>query len=98
MKESKFNEAVEKPQHYQDIIIVNKSNSVNFEAIDIIDSVVDHLNFKPSASHAIGNAIKYILRCGKKESDNNSTTDLKNKAKQDLLKAAWYLNKAAERL
>ena len=98
MKESKFNEAVEKPQHYQDITIVNKSNSVSFEAIDIIDSIVDHLNFNPSTSHAIGNALKYILRCGKQESDNNSTTDLKNKARQDLLKAAWYLNKAAERL
>lgn len=91
-----FLTAVNKPSHYQGITIKGKNGEMTFEAIEIIDSIVDMLGFNPSASHAIGDALKYQLRCGKKDSDNNTTTDLKNKAKQDLLKASWYLTRASD--
>lgn len=91
-----FLTAVNKPSHYQGILISGKKGSMEFEAIEIIDSVINMLNLNPAASHAIGDALKYILRCGKKESDNNTTTDLLNKAKQDLLKSRWYLQRAAD--
>lgn len=51
----------------------------SMEAIDIIDAY--SLNF------ARGNAIKYILRAGKKGSE-----------KEDLQKAIWYINHEIERL
>lgn len=49
-----------------------------FEVIDIIDDF--NLNFN------LGNAIKYILRSGKKEDK-----------KKDLEKAIWYLQREIER-
>ena len=94
-KPDDFLTAVEKPTHYQGILISGKNGKMEFEAIEIIDSIISMLNFNPSASHAIGDALKYILRCGKKDSDNNTTTDLNNKAKQDLLKSAWYIKWAS---
>ena len=50
-----------------------------FEVIDIIEDY--NLNFN------LGNAIKYILRCGKKDT-----------AVQELKKAVWYLNREIETL
>lgn len=97
-KHDDFLTAVNKPSHYQGITITGKNGQMTFEAIEIIDSIINMLNFSPAASHAIGDALKYQLRCGKKESDNNTTTDLKNKAKQDLLKASWYLTRASDNL
>jgi hypothetical protein len=94
-KPDDFLTAVEKPTHYQGILISGKNGKMEFEAIEIIDSIISMLNFNPSASHAIGDSLKYILRCGKKDSDNNTTTDLNNKAKQDLLKSAWYIKWAS---
>ena len=91
-----FLTAVNKPSHYQGITITGKNGSMEFEAIEIIDSVLTNLNFNPAVSHAIGDSLKYILRCGKKDSDNNTTTDLKSKGKQDLLKSSWYLKRAAD--
>lgn len=91
-----FLTAVNKPSHYQGIVITGKNGSMEFEAIEIIDSVLTNLNFNPAVSHAIGDSLKYILRCGKKDSDNNTTTDLKSKGKQDLLKSSWYLKRAAD--
>lgn len=95
-KSDDFLTAVNKPSHYQGITITGKNGSMEFEAIEIIDSVLEHLNFGPAVSHAIGDALKYILRCGKKDSDNNTTTDLKSKGKQDILKSSWYLKRAAD--
>jgi len=91
-----FLTAVNKPSHYQGITITGKNGSMEFEAIEIIDSVLNRLNLPPAVSHAIGDALKYILRCGKKASDNNTTTDLKSKGKQDILKSSWYLQRAAD--
>jgi len=48
------------------------------EAIDIIEAY--------SLSFSLGNAIKYIIRAGKKESKS-----------EDLIKAIWYLNRELEK-
>lgn len=93
-----FLTAVENPSHYQDITIIGKNGQMDFEAIEIIDSVLDQLNLPPAVSHAVGDALKYILRCGKKDSDNNTTTDLLNKAAQDLRKGGWYLTRGSDLL
>lgn len=53
----------------------------NIEVMDFIED--KQLNF------ALGNAVKYISRAGKKD---------KNKTIQDLEKAEWYLNREIERL
>jgi hypothetical protein len=93
-----FFTAVNSPSHYQGIVIKGKNGSMEFEAIEIIDSVLDQLNLPPAVSHAVGDALKYQLRCGKKESDNNTTTDLLNKAAQDLRKGGWYLTRSSDLL
>lgn len=59
-------EAVDHPQHYQ--------SKTGLEAIDVIEAF--NLNFN------LGNVIKYILRCGKKDADI-----------QELEKAKWYLER-----
>jgi hypothetical protein len=51
-------------------------NSGKFEVIDIIED--QNLGF------CLGNAIKYILRAGKKD---------ESKTKEDLEKAIWYINR-----
>lgn len=48
----------------------------NIEAIDVIE------NYK--LGYHLGNAIKYILRAGRKDP---------NKYEEDLQKAIWYLNR-----
>ena len=61
-------EGINHPEHY-------KSTGIcGLEAIDIIDAY--DLNF------ALGNAVKYILRAGKKAD---------TPYKDDLRKAVWYL-------
>lgn len=57
---------VSKPTHYM--------SGLGIEAIDVIEAF--NLNFN------LGNAIKYILRAGKKDSFC-----------QDLNKAVWYLHR-----
>lgn len=59
-------EMVNSPDHYRGESLL--------EAIDVIEDF--NLNFN------LGNAIKYILRCNKKEN-----------CVQDLSKAMWYLNR-----
>lgn len=68
-------EAVDHPDHYH--------ASSGIEAIDVIETW--GLNF------SLGNAIKYISRCGHKDSANP------NKAIEDLLKAIWYLEREVAR-
>lgn len=97
-KSDDFLTAVNKPSHYQGITITGKNGSMEFEAIEIIDSVLDQLNLPPAVSHAVGDALKYQLRCGKKDSDNNTTSDLLNKAAQDLRKGGWYLTRGSDLL
>jgi hypothetical protein len=64
-------EMIDHPEHYG-----GKDNK--FEVINIIEAY--NLNF------SLGNAIKYILRAGKK-SDNPI---------EDLKKAAWYIKRQIE--
>ena len=65
-------EAVNHPSHYG-----GESNP--YEAIKVIEA--HNLGFN------LGNAVKYILRAGKKDS-----------AKEDLEKAVWYLKREIGRL
>lgn len=76
-KTNKNNDAVNHPKHYCWLI-----DKCGIEVIDI----VRHLDFD------LGNAIKYILRAGKKPlSDNKSNEDYNKAAIQDLKKAIWYI-------
>lgn len=63
---------------------VNHPSHYTDTNIEVIDYIEDKgFNF------ALGNAVKYISRAGKKD---------KNKTIQDLEKAEWYLNREIERL
>jgi hypothetical protein len=94
----KFDKSINHPSHYQGIKIKGKNGEMEFEAIEIIDSILTNLNLSPAVSHAIGDALKYILRCGKKESDNSSTSSITNKAANDLGKSAFYCNRGKDLL
>jgi hypothetical protein len=65
-------DSVEHPQHYH-----SKSG---IEVIDVIEAF--ELNFR------LGNAVKYILRSGKKKTSPGP---------EDLKKAIWYLNREIEK-
>lgn len=69
-----MSDQINHPEHYG-----GKNNT--YEAIKIIE----HFNL----DFSIGNAIKYILRAGKKD---------KEKEIEDLEKAYWYLNRKIENL
>lgn len=75
--ESKEGDAVNHPPHYNWL-----KKEIGIEVIDI----VRHMDFD------LGNAIKYILRAGRKPlSDNKSNEDYNKAAIQDLKKAIWYI-------
>ena len=63
---AKSKEAVNHPAHYQ--------TNNGMEVIDVVEAF--QLDFN------LGNVVKYVLRCGKKDSDI-----------QDLKKAKWYLDR-----
>jgi hypothetical protein len=69
-------ETVDRPSHYQ-IEIGGKA----IQVIDLIEAYA--LNF------SMGNALKYLLRAGRKDP---------LKEAEDLKKAAWYLTREAERI
>ena len=78
------------------IFSTNKKEMVNhpdhyhpgtYEAINVIEAW--DLNFN------LGSAIKYISRCGLKP---DAELSKKEKALEDLRKAAWYVNREIERL
>jgi hypothetical protein len=87
-----YQTAIDKPSHYQDILIKGKNGQMAFEAIEIIDSILEHLKLPPAVSHSVGNALKYLIRLGHKASDNASTKSDLQKTAQDLGKAGWYCN------
>lgn len=77
-------ENVSHPSHYTQL----KEKS----GVEVID-ITRHLNFN------LGNAIKYILRSGKKPIIDKDLSDNFNKAAiQDLRKAIWYLNDEINRI
>ena len=74
VEEVKDTDKVDHPSHYTWL-----KDLCGIEVIDI----TRHMDFD------LGNAIKYILRCGHKS--ENGYTD-KEKTIEDLRKAVWYLN------
>lgn len=56
-----------------------------WEAIDIIESVVSRETIPPRAKFCVGNAIKYLLRCGEKDPKAWAL---------DIAKAENYLHRA----
>lgn len=68
MREETKKESINHPEHYKE---------GGFEAIDVINAY-SHIR----GSFALGNAVKYILRAGKKDPA---------KYTEDLKKAIWYL-------
>lgn len=69
-----MSESVDHPQHYG-----GEDNP--YEAIKVIEAT--------GLGFSLGNAVKYILRAGKKNPD---------KEIEDLQKAAWYVNRRIEQL
>lgn len=69
-----MNDKVNHPSHYTWL-----KDTCGIEVIDI----TRHLDFD------IGNAVKYLLRAGRKSEDGY---DDKQKAIEDLQKAVWYIN------
>ena len=55
--------------------------------LEVID-ITEHYDF------CLGNALKYILRAGKKEEKGQ---DINQKTIEDLGKAVWYLNREMQR-
>lgn len=89
-------EIVQKAPHYQNIPLKDRNgNVVELEAWEIITSILDYLHLNPKASWAMGDALKYVLRCGRKFGDEKAKTK-DAKAIQDLRKVAYYINKAAD--
>ena len=60
-------------------------NQTKIEAIDIIEDVT--AGYQSNVKYHIGNAIKYLIRA-----------PFKNNTVEDLKKAAWYVNRAIEKL
>lgn len=73
-------DAVEHPQHY------------NKGMIEVIEAMTA-LPIDEFRGYLKGNAMKYVFRAGHKQDDNKDRT---RKAKEDLDKAIWYINKLKE--
>ena len=73
----KEHDPVNHPPHYTWI-----KDKCGIEVIDI----TRHLDFD------LGNAIKYILRAGKKPIISKENININKAAIQDLQKAIWYIN------
>lgn len=89
-------EIVQKAPHYQNIPLKDRNgNIIELEAWEIITSILEYLHLNPKASWAMGDALKYTLRCGRKFGDEKAKSK-DEKAIQDLRKVAYYVNKAAD--
>ena len=78
---------VNSPSHYSWI------KELGIKELTEVNDITRHLNFN------LGNAIKYILRSGKKPMvDNDLSDNFKLAAIQDLSKAIWYLNDEIKRI
>lgn len=75
--EDKVNDPVNHPSHYTWL-----KEKCGIEVIDI----TRHMNFN------LGNAIKYILRAGRKPIRGEDKSDFHAGYIQDLKKAAWYID------
>lgn len=87
-----------------DIEESNRNHESHSESCSAVDHP-EHYNSHPSGiecidiarwhDFAIGNAIKYLWRCGLKHEEGKEDTD---KAIEDLEKAAWYINDEIQKL
>lgn len=66
---------------------INKPKHYCDTAVEPIDVIRDWFGAKGAALFCMGNVIKYYKRAGKKDP---------TKTVEDMKKAAWYANKAAE--
>lgn len=82
-KEEIVNDEVNHPRHYEWLKEV-----CGIEPIDI----TRHMDFN------LGNAIKYILRAGRKPIKTEGKSDYLAGMLQDLKKAAWYINDEIKRV
>lgn len=90
---------VDHPAHYNGHKIKTSKGEFEYETIDYLSSTANRLSsygLPADAVYSICCAVKYIERCGSKPGDYGK--DQKAKAKEDCLKAVWYLNKAASLL
>lgn len=71
--DNKHTDEVHNPNHY-------KLNGLNIESVDVIKAVLTEEEFK---GWCRGNALKYLMRAGKKD---------KNKEKQDFAKAGVFIS------
>lgn len=70
---------------------VNNPTHYNSGAIEVIDVIEDQLGIGGLKGFCKGNALKYIMRSGKKGGSEELEI-------QDLEKAAWYLNHYIKRI
>lgn len=79
---------VNHPDHYQHISIGHKGkNMQNYEAVDVIEGILDSLDLGSKNSGTLSNVIKYILRA-----------PFKNNEIEDFEKALWYLSRLVDNL
>lgn len=71
--DNKNTDEVNNPKHY-------KLNGLNIESVDVIKAVLTEEEFK---GWCRGNALKYLMRAGKKD---------KSKEKQDFAKAGVFIS------
>ena len=82
------NDEVNHPKHYQHIILGhNNKDFQKFEAVDILDGVVDSLGLKGSQAGLLWNCLKYVLRAPYKGNEI-----------QDFEKSSWYLSRLIDKL
>lgn len=74
-------------EHYSLHDMVNHPPHYQADGIECIDAIRAALGLDGFVAYCRGNAIKYSWRAGKK-----------GDAVQDLRKASWYLNRAADEL
>ena len=87
--QNKALEALGKILPTTEIDMVNHPPHYQGDGVECIDAIRSALGLSGFIAYCKGNAIKYCWRQGRK--------DL-NSAAQDLEKAAWYLERAAEEL
>lgn len=89
------NDLVNHPSHYSGRKIKTSDGDAEYETINLILSIVGRYvkdGISPEAAYCVGNAVKYIDRCGEKAGDYGK--DQRHKNIEELRKAVWYLNQA----
>lgn len=88
---------VDHPAHYNGHKIKTSKGEFEYETIDYLGATANRLTslgLPADAVYDICCAVKYIERCGSKPGDYGK--DQKAKSKEDIQKAIWYLQRAAD--